>query len=215
MDKIIETVKEWACSLIIIQYRGSEQNKSVIRMLVDLLFAKMLCLQMQEDCLNVEKSTGVLLDVVGLWVGINRFTKYFEAQGKYFSYPSYKQIQNQSYTPIQTGFSTYLNFTTLKGVFIRYKELIFRVTGTWFLSDTQYRKLIKLKIIKNSIAHTRKNIDDSIYLWSEGHVKTTWNKMSLTYTSDSKDYDYLLKVAEEKKILLSPTACEINLIFSE
>jgi len=216
MDKVLETIKEWACNLIIIQYRGSEQNKSTIRMLVDLIFANMLGLQMQEDCLNVDKSKGVLLDVVGLWVGIGRFTTFYEGiVNKHYAYPTYKQIQDQSYTPIQVGFSNYLNFITLKGIFIRYRELIYYATGTWILSDDRYRKLIKLKIIKNSIRHTRKNIDDSIYLWSEGHVVTTWNDMEITYTSDDKEYDYLLKVANEKNILLTPSACTINLVYSE
>ena len=75
MDYIaeLENIKEWAKNLIIIQYRQSKKNRKLIDILVELLFANLLILQIRDLCLSVDKSTGAQLDIVGKWVGIDKY----------------------------------------------------------------------------------------------------------------------------------------------
>ena len=124
--------------------------------------------------------------------------------------PYYKTIENESYDQYQGGFSNYVNFETLEGGFLTYKAWQDVRTKVNQIGDEYFRSLIKLKVIYNSINHTRKNIDDAIWKWSDGKVFTTWNKMEITYHYDSS-YKNIITLADYKKILPAPIGCNIVL----
>ena len=69
----LQNIKEWAKNLLIIQYSQAKKNRALIDIMVELLFANNLILQIRDLCLNVEESIGAQLDVVGKWVGIDRY----------------------------------------------------------------------------------------------------------------------------------------------
>ena len=78
------------------------------------------------------------------------------------------------------------------------------------MGDEYFRQLIKLKIIKNSINHTCKSIDEAIWNWSEGNVYTTWDVMKVKYYYDSS-YSNIMTLAQYKKTLPCPTGCTLEL----
>lgn len=207
----LQNIKNWIKNLIIVQYRQSPKNRALIDLLCDITFANNLILKIRDLCLNVEKSEGAQLDVVGKWVGIDRFYNAIDLwTHPYLSLVTYEDIAISSYDQWQGGFSTYENFETHEGGFLTYEawqDVRIRVN---VMGDEYFRYLIKLKIIHNSINHTCKNIDDAIWKWSNGMVYTTWDKMEVTYHYD-KTYKNVMILANYKSILPHPSGCTIVL----
>lgn len=209
--KTLEDLQEYFADLIIIQYKNAPQNRALIKKLVDLIFANNLALQIKDLTVDVEKSIGAQLDVVGKWVGLDRYYDGIDLwDHPYLSYPYYSTIQDQSFDQFQGGFSTYSNFADNDGGFLTYKAWQDIRTKVNAMGDEYFRTLIKLKIIKNSINHTCKNIDEAIWEWSNGKVYTTWGLMEVTYHYDIS-YRNVMTLAGYKKILPKPTGCAIQL----
>lgn len=208
--KSLDEIKSWAKDLIILQYHQSSKNQALIELLVELLFAKNLALQIRDLCLNVDESIGAQLDVVGKWVGIDRYYDAIDLwEQPYTALVNYSNISDDEYLQWQGGFSTFTNFSDNDGGFLMYKTWRDTRTKVNQIGDDYFRKLIKLKIIKNSIRFTNKNIDDAIWEWSNGQIYTTWGTMEVTYHYPS-DLSNLMQLAIYKKILLAPTGCEIK-----
>jgi len=208
-DLELQNIKNWIKDLIIIQYSQSPKNRALIDLLVELLFANNLILKIRDLCLNVDESVGAQLDVVGKWVGIDRYYNAIDLWTRpYLSYVTYPDIQNETYNDLQGGFSTFDTFDNNDGGFLTYVAWQKVRTATNMLGDEYFRSLIKLKIIKNSINHTCKNIDDAIWKWSEGNVYTTWEKMELTYHYNS-EYKTIIQLAGYKNALPCPVGCSL------
>lgn len=210
MEELLEELKEYFADLLIIQYRGAEKNRNLIKFLVDLIFANNLAMQVKENTVTLN-SIGVQLDVVGKWVGVDRYYNQELWDRVYLSFPLYSTIKDASYSQYQGGFSTYSNFDDNDGGVLTYKGWQAIRGSVNSLGDEYFKKLIQLKIIKNSIKHTCKNIDDAIWEWSEHNVYTTWGTMQLTYHYNS-DYKTIINIAKEKGVLLKPSGCEIVLV---
>lgn len=207
----LQEIKNWIKDLIIIQYRQSKKNRALIDLIIDLIFANCLILQIRDLCLSVEKSEGVQLDVVGKWVNLDRFYNGIDLWDHiYFSSPYYQTIIDNSYDELQGGFSTYLNFEERNGGSLMYKNWQDVRLKDNQMGDGYFRDLIKLKIIYNSINHTRKNIDEAIWDWSNGEVYTTWGNMEITYNY-SANYEKTIMLAYYKNILPRPIGCSIIL----
>lgn len=232
MDYIqeLDNIKSWIKNLLIIQYRQSQKNRALIDMLVELTFAKCLPQQIRDLCLNVDESYGEQLDIIGKWVGIDRVYNAADIWNHpYLSFLFYSQIKNpSSINNLQGGFSLYSNFADNNGGFLTYKQWQQVRTAVNKFGDEFFKPLIKLKIIKNSINHTMRNIDEAILLWSggelnkdgtpkkQGAVYTTWQPMELTYHYDSTaktdqdaSYDTIMMLAQYKNALPCPTGCKL------
>lgn len=209
-EEELQNIKDWLKELIIIQYRQSKRNRALIDLMTELLFAKLLILQIRDLCLNVEKSIGAQLDVVGRWVGLDRYYNGIDLwDHPYTSFVYYSTVQDSSYDQYQGGFSTFLNFENNDGGFLTYKTWQDIRTRINQIGDSYFRELIKLKIVYNSINHTKKSIDDAIWKWSNGKVYTTWNIMEVTYHFDAT-YENIMKLAVYKNILPRPTGCNVK-----
>lgn len=201
-------LKKYFCDLLIAQYRCGAKNRKFIELLYEVVFANNLALKIKNECLNVEESIGKQLDVVGEWVGVNRdYDNSVVWDRAYFSFIDWKHSPNSVY---QGGFSNYKNVMYLDGYTMTWKHLQDIKQAQYKLGDDYYRNLIKLKIIKNSVKHTKKNIDDAIYTWSAGQVYTTWSTMKVTYNYNST-YSQLIGLAMQKNCLPCPTGCELDI----
>ena len=210
-DLELQNIKDWIKNLIIIQYRQSKKNRALIDLMVELIFANNLILKIRDLCLSVDKSVGAQLDVVGKWVGLDRYYNGIDLwDHNYLSYPFYTTIKNSTYNQYQGGFSNYKNFEDNNGGFLMYREWQNVRTRVNAMGDEYFRSLIKLRIIRNSINCTMKNIDEAIWKWSDGKVYTTWGTMELTYHYDSS-YRNIMTLASYKNVLPNPTGCTIIL----
>lgn len=206
----LKDLQKYFSDLLIIQYRNAPKNRALISYLTDLIFANNLALQIRDKTLNLDDSEGTQLDVIGKWVGVDRYYNGNLWTHPYLSFPDYTVIKDESYTEYQGGFSTYENFADNNGGFLTYAAWQGVRTTINEIGDEYFKELIKLKVIKNSINHTCKNIDVAIWDWSSGNVYTTWDVMEVTYHYTS-EYKNIMTLAEYKDVLPKPTGCSLIL----
>ena len=221
--KELENIKSWAKDLIILQYKRAKKNQQTIDLMTELLCANNLILKIRDLCLNVDKSFGAQLEVVGKWVGIDPYYDAADIWSQYYTaLVNYNNVSADVYEDWQGGFSTFDNFDDNDGGFLTYESWMNTRTRVNKMGDAYFRELIKLKIIKNEINHTCKNIDEAIYLWSKGDVYTTWDVMSVAYnfdsdtvwnagTQDEISLHKLMQFAVYKNVLSAPTGCTIEI----
>ena len=225
--KNLEEIREWAKKLLILQYRRSKKNQKLIETMVNNIFAENLIWQIQDLCLNVEKSEGVQLDIVGQWVGIDRYYNVIDLWAQpYTALVNYSNVSSGNYEQWQGGFSSYDSNSQYyignnDGGFLTYQAWKNVRIAVNAMGDEYFRNLIKLKIIKNSIPFTNKNIDDAIWKWGKGDIYTTWKTMEVTYhyptntvwgegTDKEISVYNLIQLAAYKGVLLAPTGCSIK-----
>lgn len=205
---LIEQLHEYYANLLIVQYNGKPKAQAHIKFLVDLIFANLILLQIQ-NAFDWRTAVGAQLDIIGKWVGVSRnYNGSLFWGNTYFSYPKSNQLVPTDKTDgLQHGYSDYDTFDTDTGNILTYKDLGFVEQA---LNDDDYRIVIGLKIIKNSINHTCKNIDDAIWEYFNGQVYTTWDDMEITYHYPEA-LETIINVCEYKNVLPAPTGIKITL----
>lgn len=200
---LLKQLEDYYSNLLIVQYNGKPKAVATIKLLVRLIWANMILLQIR-DAFDWKTAVGKQLDIIGQWVGIDRFYK-----GQLFDFtPWFSYIDwNSEGDNLQGGFSTFETFETLKGGFLDYENILPTQNR---LADEQFRTLIGLKIIKNNISFTCKNIDDAIWDYFKGEVYTTFKPMEVTYHYPSS-LNVIMEVALDKNVLPAPTGTRIIL----
>lgn len=190
-------------NLLIIQYHNKPKAAATIKMIAALLLVSMLPLQIR-DGFDWQTAVGPQLDIVGKWVGVSRFYN-----GQFFYFHPWFSLVDWNSTPdnLQGGFSNFDNFEELEGGFLTYDDILPTQNR---MGDSNYATMIGLKIIKNSITATAKNIDDAVWEYFNGEVYTVWEPHTLVYYYQS-DLREVLQVAYEKEVLPVPTGVSIEL----
>lgn len=201
--QILLELEKYYCNLLIVQYNGKPKAVATIKMMVDLLWVNMILMQIR-DGFDWRTAVGPQLDIVGAWVGVDRFYN-----GQLFDFRPWFALIDWNKEPdnLQGGFSTYQNFDTLEGGFLDYNVILPTKNK---MIDSAFRIMIGLKIIKNNINATAKNIDDAIWDYFEGDVYTVWEPFKLIYYYPSTLTE-VMQVALEKDVLPVPTGCQIEL----
>lgn len=198
----LNTLIQYYTNLLIVQYHNKPKAVATITMIVKLLWVNMALLQIR-DAFDWRTATGAQLDIIGKWEGVDRF---YNGQLFYFR-PWFALIDwNSEPDNLQGGFSTFDTFDE-EGGFLTYDDILPTQNR---LSDDAFRIMIGLKIIKNNINTTCKNIDNAIWDYFEGDVYTTWENSVLTYYYDST-LSEVMEVAKEKDVLPCPTGITIEL----
>jgi len=192
--------------LIIIQYKNKEKAYKTIKLFVKELFANDIYFKVQ-DAFNLETAIGVQLDILGKYVGIDRFYKGQDLEGEdFFSMTNYDD------DPAQKGFSDYSNYESKSGRFLIYANIL---SNNLKLNDDDFRFLIKLKIIQNSIDHSHKTIDESIKdFFGSDIIPSSKLNMTMDYFIPS-DASELINVAIEKNILPRPMGVGLSVLIKK
>ena len=210
MDYIatLNSLLDYYSNLLIIQYNGKQKASATIKMIANLILANLLILQIR-DGFDWRTAVGVQLDIIGKWIGVTRDYKGSLYWGNTFlSYPNSNQLVPDDTTDLlQHGYSDYTTFDTDTGGVLTYDNLAFVEQS---LSDEDYRIIIGLKIIKNSINQKAKNIDDAIWSYFGGEVYTTWQPHEITYHYPAS-MENIINVCNYKNVLLAPTGVSIRL----
>ena len=208
--EIQEELDEYYSNTLIIQYNGKKRAKATIKLLSELILDEMLLLQIR-DAFDWRTAVGAQLDIIGKWVGVSRiYNGNLFFNQPIFSYPkSNDLVPNDLTTPFQHGYSEFSTFNTDVATG-DIAELTYHNVGyvEQKLSDDNYRTVIGLKIIKNSINHTQKNIDDAIWDYFNGQVYTTWGPHKITYNYPP-DLETVMEVCFYKNVLPAPTGVAI------
>ena len=200
---LLEQMKEYYSNLLIIQYNGKIKASSTIKTMVNLLYVNMILLQIR-DGFDWKTALDAQLEIIGKWIGLNRFYN-----GQFFYFHPWFSLINWDTEPdnLQGGFSTFQTFDEGGGGFLTYNDI--QPTQNRLGTDA-YRIMIGLKIIKNSLSATCKNIDNAIWDYFEGRVYTTWAPDELTYHYPA-DLSEVMQVANYKNVLPCPTGVRIIL----
>lgn len=207
----MEKLLNYYANLLIVQYNGKPKAKATIEMLTKINYGVTdtpLLLQIQ-NAFDWKTAKGKQQDIIGKWVGITRFYKGTLFWGDTFlSYPNANDLVPTDETDTyQHGYSDYSTFNTDTGNVLTYENLGLVEQS---LGDEDYKTVIGLKILKNSIIQTAKNIDDAIWEYFNHTVYTTWAAMKLTYHYPAS-MTTIMEVCNSKKVLPAPTGIAIIL----
>lgn len=204
----MEELIRFYSNLLIIQYNNKPKAKATIELLVDELLADGL-VQDVINAYNLDTAVGNQLDVLGQYIGIDRFYRGIELEGAFFSFA--EDTTEWEETSTRKGFSTDANFNTKDGNFLTSDDVI---SGTLRLRDDNYRLLFKLKIVQNNINHSLKSIDDGLSSFFGSNIRVDdIGNMSIIYFVKSEQRN-IFNVALQKGVVPKPMGVRINYIIN-
>lgn len=204
-DEMQNEVIQAYTNLLEIQYNGLPKAVETVKLHCQTLLANMLLWQIR-DAFDIETAFGYQLDIIGMWEGIDRYFKGGSYENQlwlaYFDWNDNNQPNN-----LQGCYKDWNNETAEDGAYLNYNDII---STTNRLDDETFRTLLKLKIAKNTLVNTNKNIDDAINNIFGSLVYTTWGVQEITYNYNNSVYN-IIKLAQVKNCLLAPTGCNVIL----
>ena len=208
-DATLKQLIDYYANLLIIQYNGKTKASATIKMIANLILANLLILKIR-DAFDWKTAERKQLDIIGQWVGVSRvYRGDLFWNKKFLSYPQSSDLVPDDETDaLQHGYSDYDTFETDTGDgVLTYNNLGFVEQE---LDNDNFRIAIGLKIIKNSINHTCKNIDDAIWEYFGGQVYTTWTTHTVTYNYPAA-LETIMEFCNYKNVLPAPTGVSIVL----
>ncbi len=200
-DDICNQVKEAYRQLLIVQYYDKPKAIETIKLHIDMLLMNALPWKIRDLCLNVDESVGVQLDVIGKWVGIDRYISSSKYEGKlWYSYIDWQDETEPN--SLQGGLRDWDNEENTDGPFLSYEDII---TSQRKLDDDTFRTLIKLKIVKNNTNHTAKNIDDNLFNLFGNKVYIDWSTPLQMVYNYKPSLASIIEIAKDKNCLPCPT----------
>ena len=167
-----ELIKSYQ-DLLELQYHEKPKAREHIKTICESLIADMVLWKIQEQCMDVDVSVGVQLDIIGKWVDIDRYFKGNKYKNnKWYAY--YDWDEKDQPNSLQGGMWDWdTSEKPNNAPFLNYDWILVIKNK---LNDDDFRTLIKLKIIKNNTNATCKNIDDEIYKLFKGVIYTIWGE---------------------------------------
>lgn len=203
----LSDILEYYANLLIIQYRSKEKAIATVKLVVKSLIADNLAIDTR-NAYDLETAVGVQLDVIGKWVGVDRFYKGYELERPFFAFTTYDEV---SINPLKRGLVEYADWPNADGTgeIMNYNKVL---SGTKKLNDDDFRFIIKLKIIQNNINHSHESIDESIFkFFGDTIIPDSDGNMSMVYFVD-KDAGLLIQVAVQKDVLPRPLSVKLDTI---
>ena len=205
-QQICEQVKEAYRQTLIVQYYDKPKAIETIKLHIDMLLASCLPWQIRDLCLNVDESVGKQLDDIGQWVGVDRYVSSSKYEGKLW-YAYIDWADDSEPNSLQGGLKDWSTDSLTDGPFLNYENI---VTSQKKLDDDTFRILIKLKIIKNSINHNPKPIDDALFDLFGSKLYVEWSPMKMIYKYVSSIAG-IIEIARDKNLLPCPTGVNCQL----
>lgn len=200
----ITSIVDYYANLLIVQYHDRAKAKALISLMVNELLAEGIILDIR-DGYNIDSAVGVQLDILGKYIGADRLFQDNDLTNM-FSLETYGEADPTA--DVRWGFVTYANYdSVLENGVLNYSSI---VSKDFFLIDSDYRTLLKLKIIKNYSNGSHKQIDDAIFaFFGTDVVASQTGNMEMTYTVPFS-LTAILNAAIIKGILPKPIG--VNLI---
>lgn len=197
VDEVIEYYK----NLLIIQYNGKIKAAGTVGLFVKTLLQNDIYSQV-ENGYNLDTAIGKQLDVLGGYIGVDRFYSRIVSVGSFFGFTSYSTLL----TDTTVGFTDYANYDTDAGGFLSYDDLV----PTQTLNDFDYRFILRLRIIQNHSNHSQGSIDDGLFLFFGDALQlSTANNMTMFYFADSAILNRAI-IALKKGVLPRPMGVQLR-----
>ena len=193
---------EYYQNLLIVQYHDKPNAQALIGLLIEMAQASAL-LQQIRDAFDIDTATGVQLDLLGKYIGLNRYYNGQTLTG-YFSLLPYADSVGS-----QVGFTTYAGYNTNTSPTLIYADLL---SVTQALSDDDFRPLLKFKIITNNTIAAHSVIDNALYaVFGAGVVASSSGLMKMIYFV-TREYYQLALVAIQKDVLPKPLGVALTYV---
>ena len=171
----ITNIVEYYKNLLIIQYNNKQKAQSTIELLTNEFWASGIA-QDVRDAYNIDTAIGEQLDILGKYIGVDRFYTSTQLNDDYFGFADATNTGGVSANIV--GFD---NATSpdKSGLFLSSDAVI----GNEFeLNDETYRTLLKLKIIQNYSNHSMQSISESLFTFFGDSIIVVDNyDMTITY----------------------------------
>lgn len=199
----VSEIIDYYLNLLILQYKDKPNIRGTISALVDSAIAENILFDVR-DAYELESASGSQLDVIGKYVGVDRFYEGLVLTGTFFGFAL---NAGDTGDPLVTGFATESDFETKEGRFLLQSDTL---GSTLSLGDEDFRTLIKLKIITNNINHSQEAIDDSLFqFFGNDIIAYTSDRMDMTLVTDTS-FKAILRVALEKDVIPRPMGVGLN-----
>jgi len=195
-------------NLLIVQYHQKPKAQATVAALVDSILSDDLVFDVR-DGFNIDTAVGTQLDIIGLYVGIDRFYAGQDLPG-FFSLLLYSETT--SIPADRIGFAVYADVDTKTGKTLKYSDVL---SGTLMLPDDAYRFLLKLKIVQNNSDHSHKSIDDSIYRFFGNTLYADSSGDMVMYYFADAGQGPILEAAIQKGVLPRPMGVRLNYIIEQ
>jgi hypothetical protein len=197
---------DYYVNLLIIQYNQKPKARATIRALVSELLASGVFFDVR-DGYSVDTAVGVQLDIIGKYVGVDRFFSVTDPID-YFAFTDYIEVDPDDEDKF--GLTDYASFDDFQhNGTLNYNSVI---TVENRLNDDDFRIIIKLKIVQNNSNHSHESIDDSMWEFFADQVRPdSEGGMQMTYFL-SENLTPVIQAALIKNILPRPMGVGINLI---
>lgn len=203
----MQEIIDYYANLLIIQYNDKPKAKATIALFVKELLADGVMLSVR-DGYKIENAVGKQLDILGKWVGIDRFYKgqNFNFANNYFGFTNYNNSDNG-----QEGFTTFALFETKQGEFLTNSEI---ASNNQRLGDDDFRLLLKLKIVCNNINYSQYSIDKALFdSFGNDLILSTLNDLKISYFASDNVYG-IINVMLQKNLLPKPMAIRIESVIA-
>lgn len=193
-------------NLLIIQYADKPKACSHIKTIVD---AEMIydIAKAVEGGFDIETAVGAQLDILGIYLGSNREITGIVFDRTYFGYVGYGEA-----SPFDFG--GYMKYGQLPPdvQFRNYKE---SSQSLFTLNDTEYRLILKLKIINNNTVPSVQNIDEvSSILFGDNVIFTDRQNMTISYIFN-EGLERLITIAQSEDLLPRPSGVGMAISYTK
>lgn len=201
MDEILD----YYIGLLIIQYNSLPKAQETIGLFVDPVLGGGLPFDVR-DAFDIDTATGVQLDTLGKYIGVNRFFQGQTFSGDFFGFADAGNVGGVSSNIV--GFNDAVS-PDKSGMFLDASTVI---ASNLRLNDDAYRTLLKLKVVQNSNNHSFKSISDGIYTFFGDSIFVKDNyDMTMTYLIGDAS-SALVEAALQKGVLPKPMGVGLEVI---
>lgn len=192
---MIEDLVKYYQNLLVIQYHESPTAKAEIELAVKTFTGDDILSQIL-TAFDVDTAVGKQLDLIGKLVGLPRKVDGFTFANVYYAYNDYADPMSDAQGH---GFSDI--GSPVQAIFKEYENAL---RSIYDMTDGQYRRMIKMKILLNNSVATDKAIDDSLFeVFGNGISMVDNGDMTITATVQPK-YEFDGRLAEYLKLYPRP-----------
>lgn len=214
----IQEIIDYYVNLLIIQYNNKENARGTIDALVSSELANGVVIDIR-DGFNIDTASGAQLDILGKYIGIDRFflgNLYPDNYFGFFDAENPSDLFDNVYGFVDANnpedgaflsddftddFTLDYSLSTESFFFLDAEDV---VADELRLNDATYRTLLKLKIIQNHSNHSFESISSSIYdFFSDKTIVTDNYNMTMSYLIGDASSNLII-AALQKEVLPRP-----------
>ena len=200
---------QYYCNLLAAQYRGLPNASGTIQALATETVADQIYTQVLNGfnlfaANGYSPAIGAQLDVLAAYVGAPRTIYNYDPSIPYFALTDYADVP-----PANVGFADYSDVTDPVDNWLNY----FTAETSYVLTDGQLLSLIQYLIAVHASDHSLASIDAILYAFFGTYCTMTDNQdMTMTYTHQTSDPNYLFGIINELNLLPKPAGVGITVV---